>query len=71
MLMRNMLRTDANRWGKIQERKMTDRIKKIKDIQEDKVKPKRTGEEKNRKYLHFILNFFDHYNVLRSIFDIL
>lgn len=46
MLMRNMLRTVANRWGKTQERKMTDRIKKNKDIQEDKVKPKRTGEER-------------------------
>ena len=46
MLMRNMLRTVANRCGKTQERKMTDRIKKNKDIQEDKVKPKRTGEER-------------------------
>ena len=46
MLMRNMLRTVANRWGKTRERKMTDRIKKNKDIQEDTVKPKRTGEKR-------------------------
>ena len=46
MLMRNMLRTVANLWGITQERKMIDRIKENKDIQEDTVKPKRTGEKR-------------------------
>ena len=42
--MRNMLRTDANLWGGAQERKLTDQIKKIKDIKEDEERLK--GQEK-------------------------
>ena len=46
MLMRNMLRTNANRWQKTQERKMTDQTKIIKDIKEDEERLKRQ-EKKN------------------------
>ena len=48
---------------KTQERKMTDQIKKNKNIKEDEERLK--GEEKQ---LHFILNLFYHYTVLRSSF---
>ena len=44
--MRNMLRTNANRWQKTQERKMTDQTKIIKDIKEDEERLKRQ-EKKN------------------------
>ena len=46
MLMRNMLRTNANRWQKTQERKMTDQTKIIKDIKEDEERLKRQEKKK-------------------------
>ena len=66
--MRNMLRTDANLWGKTQERKMTDQIKKNKDIKEDEESLKGWEKKENRNYLHFIFNLFYYYTVLRSSF---
>ena len=53
---------------KTQERKMTDQIKKNRDIKEDQERLKGQGEKENRKYLCFILYFFDRYTVLRSSF---
>ena len=52
-----MLRTDANLWGKTQERKMTDQVKKNKDIKEDEERLKGQEKKENRKYLHFALIF--------------
>ena len=55
--MRNMLRTNANLWGETQERKMTDQVKKNKDIKKDEERLKGQRKKKNRKYLHFTLIF--------------
>ena len=55
--MRNMLRTNANLWGEAQERKMTDQVKKNKDIKEDKERLKGQEKKENTKYLHFTLIF--------------
>ena len=53
MLMRNMLRTNANRWQKTQERKMTDQTKKIKDIKEDEERLKR--QEKKKPFISSLI----------------
>ena len=52
---------------KTQDRKMTDHIKKNKDIKEDEERLKEQ-EKKKTKYLHFTFNLFDHYTILRSVF---
>ena len=52
-----MLRTDANLWGEAQERKMTDQVKKNKDIKEDEERLKGQEKKENTKYLHFTLIF--------------
>ena len=52
-----MLRTNANLWGETQERKMTDQVKKNKDIKKDEERLKGQGKKENRKYLHFTLIF--------------
>ena len=44
MLMKNMLRADANLLGETQERKMTDQVKKNEDIKENEERLK--GPEK-------------------------
>ena len=68
--MRNMLRVDGNLWGKTQERKVTDHIKKNKDIKkaEQRLKEQEKKKLKSRKYLYFIFNLFGHYTVLRCSF---
>ena len=66
--MRNMLKTDANILGKTNERKVTDKVKKNKDIREDEERLKGQEKKENRKYFHFIFNIFYHYTVLRSSF---
>ena len=67
--MRNMLRTDRNLWGETQERKMTDQIKRNKNLKEDEERLKEWEKKiKSRKYLHFIFNLFYHFTVLRSRF---
>ena len=53
MLMRNMLRTNANRWQKTQERKMTDQTKIIKDIKEDEERLKR--QEKKKPFISSLI----------------
>ena len=73
-----MLRRDANhRGGNTQDVTMVDKIsitqgktnKKNKNTkQDDKRKPKRAGEKRNRKYLHFFFNPFDHCTDLRKSF---
>ena len=45
-------------WGKTQEREMTDKVKKNKDIREDEERLKGQEKKENRKYLHFIFNLF-------------
>ena len=44
-----MLSTDANLQSKTQERKMTDKIKKNKDIKEDEDRPKGQEKKETRK----------------------
>ena len=56
-----MLKTDANILGKTNERKVTDKVKKNKDIREDEERLKGQEKKENRKYLHFILDLFYHY----------
>ena len=48
--------------------KMTDQVKKNKDIREDEERLKGQEKKENRKYLHFIFNLFDHFTVLRNSF---
>ena len=67
MLMRNILRRDANLWGIRNTRKENDRPseKKIRDDEERLKGQERKG---NRKYLRLIFNLSGHYTVLRSNF---
>ena len=66
--MRNMLKTDANILGKTNERKVTDKVKKNKDIREDEERLKGQEKKENRQYMHFTFNLFYHYTVLRNSF---
>ena len=52
--------------GGTQERKMTDQVKKNKDIKEDEERLKRQEKKENRKYLHFTFNLFDIHTALRN-----
>ena len=50
------------------EKKMTDQVKKNKDINEDEERLKEQEKKENRNYLQFIFNLFDHYTVLRGFY---
>ena len=54
--------------GKTPERKMTDQVKRNKDIKNDEERLKGREKKENTKYLHFIFTLFYLHTVLRSSF---